>query len=118
MAGHTFFGKQRLCYTDVCDFTDYQGIGHDPLYKRYDSVFSVIRRTIMPDFQHFLATPEYNGDEDQIRWYIDNWSDPPVKLSSLKGELFEKYNNIKNETIEHYKQTLQELKVKLAKYAD
>lgn len=109
MIGHTFFGKQRLCYTDVCDFTDYQGIGHDPLYKRYESVFSVIKRTINPDYQHFLATPEYNGDEDQIRWYIDNWSEPPVKLSSLKGDLFEKYNNIKNETIGHYKQTLQEL---------
>ena len=27
MAGHSFFGKQKLCYTEVSDFTDYQGIG-------------------------------------------------------------------------------------------
>lgn len=109
MAGHTFFGKQRLCYTDVCDFTDYQGIGHDPLYKRYDSVFSVIRRAIKPEYQHFLATPEYNGDEDQIRWYIDNWHEPPVKLSSLSGEILTKYESIKNETVDYYKQSLQGL---------
>lgn len=109
MAGHTFFGKQRLCYTDVCDFTDYQGIGHDPLYKRYDSVFSVIRRAIKPEYQHFLATPEYNGDEDQIRWYIDNWHELPVKLSSLSGEILTKYESIKNETVDYYKQSLQGL---------
>lgn len=46
MAGHSFFGKQKLCYTEVSDFTDYQGIGHDPMYKRYDSVFSVVKRVI------------------------------------------------------------------------
>ena len=42
MAGHSFFGKQKLCYTEVSDFTDYQGIGHDPMYKRYDSVFKLL----------------------------------------------------------------------------
>ena len=46
MAGHSFFGKQKLCYTEVSDFTDYQGIGHDPMYKRYDSIFSVVKRVI------------------------------------------------------------------------
>ena len=53
MAGHSFFGKQKLCYTEVSDFTDYQGIGHDPMYKRYDSVFSVVKRVIPINLQHF-----------------------------------------------------------------
>lgn len=30
MAGYTFKGKQKLCYTEVSDFTDFQGVGHDP----------------------------------------------------------------------------------------
>ena len=41
MAGHSFFGKQKLCYTEVSDFTDYQGIGHDPC-TRDTTVFSVL----------------------------------------------------------------------------
>ena len=56
MAGHTFFGKQKLCYTEVSDFTDIQGIGHDPIYKRYDSVFSVVKRSIPTDYQHSLSS--------------------------------------------------------------
>lgn len=26
MAGYTFKGKQKLCYTEVSDFTDFQGL--------------------------------------------------------------------------------------------
>ena len=29
MAGHTFKGKRELCYTEVTDFTDFQGIGQE-----------------------------------------------------------------------------------------
>ena len=83
MMGHTFFGKRRLCYTDVLDYTNYQGIGHDPLYKRYDSVYSVIKKSIAPEYQHFLATPQYVHDEDQICWYIDEWTEIPLKITDL-----------------------------------
>lgn len=102
MAEHMFKGKRRLCYTEVADFTDYQGIGHDPLYKRYDSVFSVVKRIVPSGFQHFLATPQYIEEEDQICWHIDDWKDNPVKLTELTGELREKYNRIKDDTIRAY----------------
>lgn len=104
MAGHTFFGKRRLCYTDVVDFTDFQGIGRDPLYLRYDSVFSVIKTAIAPEYQHFLAVPQYVDDEDHINWHIDDWNDSPVKLTSLEGLEKAKYEEIKENTITHYRQ--------------
>ena len=59
MAGHTFFGKRKLCYTDVVDYTDFQGIGRDPLYMRYDSVYSVVKTAVPPEYRHFLAVPQY-----------------------------------------------------------
>lgn len=102
MAGHTFKGKRELCYTEVTDFTDFQGIGRDPLYKRYDSVFSVIKRVVPLKYQHFLATPQYNEDYDQICWYIDEWNETPVKLTELTGESNEIYNRIKKDTIRAY----------------
>lgn len=109
MAGHTFFGKRKLCYTDVVDFTDFQGIGQDPLYKRYDSVFSVIKKSISPEFQHFLAVPLYIDDEDQISWYIDEWTEYPTKLAELSGAERAKYEAIKEDTIRHYRSAVADL---------
>lgn len=102
MVGHTFKGKRRLCYTEVSDFTDYQGIGHDPLYKRYSSVFSIVKRVVPLEYLHFLATPQYIEEKDQICWYINEWVEKPMKLTELSGELRDKYEHIKNDTIRAY----------------
>ena len=109
MAGHTFFGKQKLCYTEVSDFTDYQGIGHDPMYKRYDSVFSVVKRTVPTSLHHFLATPEYLDDEDRICWHVDNWNERPRRLTDLLGAEYDRYKSILQDTVRTYKSSIMEL---------
>lgn len=106
MAKNTFFGKQKLCYTEVSDFTDFQGIGRDPMYKRYDSVFSVVKRVIPENLHHFLATPEYSEDEDQIFWHVDTWTEFPIRLSDLSGEKQESYKKILDDTIKIYKSSI------------
>ena len=113
MAGHSFFGKQKLCYTEVSDFTDYQGIGHDPMYKRYDSVFSVVKRVIPINLQHFLATPEYMDDEDQICWHIEKWQQHPTRLSELSGAEYDKYKSILDDTVKIYKFSIMNLNGRL-----
>ena len=62
------YGKNKLCYTEISDFTDYQGIGRDPLYKRFDSVLGVVKQSVDSQFWHFLAEPVYLEDGDQILW--------------------------------------------------
>lgn len=109
MAGHTFFGKQKLCYTEVSDFTDFQGIGHDPMYKRYDSVYSVVKRIIPANLQHFLATPEYLANEDQICWHVENWTEHPSRLTELTGAEHDKYKSILDDTIHKYKSAIMKL---------
>lgn len=109
MPRHTFFGKQKLCYTEVTDFTDYQGIGHDPLYKRYDSVFSVVKRFLHKNYQHFLATPEYVYEEDRIYWHIECWNETPVRLTELTGVEFDRYKSILEDTVNEYKSSLKSL---------
>ena len=103
MVGNTFKGKQRLCYTEVSDFTDFQGVGHDPLYKRYDSVQSVIRKVVALEYQHFLATPQYIEEEDKICWHINTWKETPQKLVELTGEERAKYESVKENTIKAYR---------------
>lgn len=109
MDKHTFIGKRKVGSTDVCDFTDYQGIGHDPLYKRYDSVYSVVKRHVDPKYAHFLAIPNYASDEDVINWYIDEWKDIPARLVELEGEDKAKYESIKTQTIVHYRGVLSDI---------
>ena len=109
MDNHTFIGKRKVGSTEICDFTDYQGIGRDPLYKRYDCVYSIIKKHINPQFTHFLAAPDYSVNDDAVNWYIDEWNETPETLSSLQGERHTKYQSIKDETIAHYREVVNNL---------
>lgn len=106
MDNHTFIGKRKIGRTDVCDFTDYQGIGRDPLYKRYESVNSIVKKYIDPSFIHFFAAPDYSSNEDVINWYIEEWKEIPERLVDLQGEKREKYITIKEKTHSQYKKIL------------
>lgn len=109
MDEHTFKGKRRMAYTDITDFTDYQGVGHDPLYKRYDSVSSIVNRRIAPEYRDFLAAPAYSPEEDQINWYIANWSEMPERYEALDGPKKQQYAAVKQATVDHYKKVLSTL---------
>ena len=101
MAEHTLYGKRKLCYTEVTDFTDFQGIGRDPLYKRFDSVYSVIEKNIEPQYRDFLAHPIYS-DEDQILWYVREWDNAPCQYKDLTDAERAKYDAIKEKTLAAY----------------
>ena len=106
---HTFNGKRRIGTTDVADFTDFQGIGHDPLYKRYASVGSLVDKVIEPAYADFLAVPDYDTATGEIRWYVDQWRETPVRLVDLPPESRARYEKIKEETLAHYKDQLDRL---------
>lgn len=107
MAEVAFYNMRLLCYIDDTDFTDYQGIGSDPMYKRYDSVLSVIKNHIAVSYQNFLARPLY--EDGIISWYVPEWNEPPVCYSKLSGIEKEKYNKIKDDTISHYRQKMEKM---------
>ena len=109
MAEYSLYGKKKLCYTDVLDYTDFQGIGKDPLYKRYDSVKSVVKRYIPNEFQHFLSQPIYDDNEDVINWYVEDWQTEPKRFSELSANQREEYMHIKEQTLKVYKECLHQL---------
>lgn len=100
----TFYNKRLLGHIDDTDFTDYQGIGSDPLYKRYKSVESVIKSRIAPEYQSFLSCPFY--EDGNIYWYVDEWNDMPTKFTELSGVEKERYTKIKDSTLKHYRDAL------------
>lgn len=102
MAVHTLYGKKLLCYTEVDDFIDIQGIGKDPLYKRYDSVYAVVDKHILEEYKSFLAHPLYSTDEGYIQWYVKDWGNPPQKYSDLDVDEKARYSTIIKETLAVY----------------
>lgn len=109
MSGHTLYGKTKVCYTEVAEFTDFQGIGRDPLYKRFDSVNSVVEKCIPAEIQDFLAHPIYSDDDDCISWYVKNWITYPTAYKELSGAELEKYRRIKERTVSEYRRVCNSL---------
>ena len=99
MAEFTLYGKRKICNTEVLDFTDFQGIGSDPLYKRFDSVYSVVEKYISPEHRDFLAHPIYSSNEDKIVWYVKEWTDAPVAYRDLTGQEKERYEAYRSSLI-------------------
>ena len=83
MSSYNLYGMKKLCYTEVTDFTEFEGIGRDPMYKRFDSVYSIVEEYIEPEYRDFLAHPQYNTDEDQIWWYVREWVEIPRLYNKL-----------------------------------
>lgn len=109
MDRHTFNGKRKVGSTELTDFTDIQGIGRDPLYKRFSNVRSVTDRVIDPAYAGFLATPNYDDLSGRIGWYIDDWEETPVRFTQLPESQKAKYSAIKDATLAHYRSRLNDL---------
>ena len=103
----TFYNKRLLCYIDNTDFTDYQGIGADPMYLRYDSVYGIVQNHIAEEYRDFLARPFY--EDGLIYWYVAEWIETPVQLSELDSSKKEHYEQIKEETLKQYANALSQL---------
>lgn len=113
-------GKRKLCYTEVPDFTNIQGVGNDPIYKRYSSVFAIIKQHIKEDYQSFLAEPEYSADEDRIYWYTDIWSNDtcPVKCADADSESVAEYEKQLDIIVHHYRNVIDSLSGEKKKILD
>lgn len=104
-------GKTKLCYTEASDFAEIQGVGSDPIYKRYGSVYAVVKKHIDPKYHSFLAEPEYSPDDDQVNWYVDNWAahELPVAMSELHDSEKEAVRAELNRIVSHYNDTASKL---------
>lgn len=109
MSDAFLYHKQKLCYTDVSDFTDFQGVGSDLLYKRFDSVMSVLKSCVDEAYLSFIAQPVYQADDDRVEWYVDKWNDTPVRYNALSGTEKERYRTILETTIKHYRNAASKL---------
>ncbi len=109
MSSYNLYGMKKLCYTEVTDFTEFEGIGRDPMYKRFDSVYSIVEEYIEPEYRDFLAHPQYNTDEDQIWWYVREWVEIPRLYNKLSEAEKENYTRIKDNTIAVYKKVLKKM---------
>jgi len=104
-------GKQELCRSELKYFKSVQGIGKFKLYDRYAALDAVVKSRISPEYQHFLTYPLVDADSDSITWYSIPYMDTlPRRWADLNHIEKEKYENIKNNTIDHFTSIINNLK--------
>lgn len=103
--------KHELLFsTDLKYFKALQLIGGKSIFDRYRIAnTSIIGKYIDEDLRHFLAYPVREGDKIEFHG-IKARKDAPLILAELHGDDAAKYQNIKKETIQHYKSKANELK--------
>lgn len=109
MAGATYYNLKQLCYIDDMDFTDFQGVGSDPLYRRYENLKSVVNARLPERYRDFLARP--HAEEGQIFWFVPEWQETPQSLSSLDGADRLRYTRLKDETLKAYNDAMNRLAI-------
>ena len=99
-------GKRKLCFIEVSDFTNIQGVGNDPIYRRYNSVYAIVKQYIAEDYQSFLAEPEYSESEDCVFWYTEEWGDTevPVRWEELDDSSITECKAQLNRITTHYRE--------------
>lgn len=102
-------GKERLILTDFNSFKSVQAIEQKPLFNhRYKALNNIIANFIDEKYQHFLAQPEVT--DEKIVWFGKRYIETPKTLSNLAQEEKDKYEKLKEETLNHYKKVIAELK--------
>ena len=100
-------GKIELCSSLRSKICDEQGIGNYPLWMRYDSFEALISRCVKDEYKSFFAHPQLyrTNDDEFIVWHTEPSSngDTPIRLTQLIGEEKERYEKIKNETLNYYR---------------
>jgi subtilisin family serine protease len=101
---------EKLCSTAeyTTYFKDFQKYGEFNLFERFDDIENVVNKKIDEKYRHFLAIPIVEGDS--ITWFSKPYSETPEHLSELQGENRSKYEQIKNETLNHYKSVANSLR--------
>jgi len=101
---------EKLCSTKeyTTYFKDFQKLGKFNLFERFDDIESIVNKKIDEKYRHFLARPFVEGDS--ITWHSKLYNKTPQHLSELDGENRSKYDQIKNETLNHYKNVANSLR--------
>jgi subtilisin family serine protease len=104
----TVKGKDTLCSCEKKYFKSFQGLEGYTLFDRFTEIENVINKRIDEKFRHFLAEPIDEGDS--ITWFSTPYKKTPVRLSELRDEEKTAYEQLKKETLSHYKSVIEILK--------
>jgi len=104
----TVINHELLFSTDLKYFKSLQIIGDKTIFERYKLASSVFGK-LDEKYRYFLAYPV--KDNDNIEFHgIKALNNIPQILSELQGEIANKYQSIKDETISYYNSKIEELK--------
>lgn len=112
MATPSVKGYMPLCVTPRSKVCDEQGVGQWPMWKRYDSVKSIIDQYIDEPYRDFLALPYHEIDklkaEELFYWYTPRCETSYVRMSRT-GDDRNYYKELLDKTVAHYQTVVAKL---------
>lgn len=102
-------GKKLLCSCEKKYFKSLQGFGEHSLFDRFSDIENTIKKNINEDYQHFLAQPILESDET-IFWFGHPYKETPKRLTELQEEMRTHYEQIKADTITHFRTVIKKLR--------
>jgi len=106
-------GYMPLCVTLRSQVCDEQGVGQWPMWKRYDSVKSIVDQYVDEPYRDFLALPYYEVDkqksEEYFYWYTLR-SDTDFSRLNRTGDDHDFYKTLLDKTLAHYRSVIDHLK--------
>jgi len=112
MAAPSVKGYMPLCVTPRSKVCDEQGVGQWPMWKRYDSVRSIVNQYIDEPYRSFLALPYHEVDklkaEELFYWYTPRCDTSYTRMSRT-GDDYDYYKGVLAETLARYRSVVAKL---------
>lgn len=106
-------GYMPLCVTPRSRVCDEQGVGQFPMWKRFDSIKSIVNQYIDEPFRSFLALPYHEIDklkaEELFYWYTPRCDSSYTRMSRT-GDDYDYYKRLLSDTVAHYRSVVSKLK--------
>ncbi|GHB36315.1 S8 family peptidase [Mongoliitalea lutea] len=97
--------KIPLCRIEIKYFKSTQGVEGKVLFERFDALDNIIGNNIDEEFRSFISHP-VTEENLSVTFHGKKSKDQPKILSELTGIEGDKYKEILNKTLQHYKQVI------------
>lgn len=113
MATPSVKGYMPLCVTPRSKVCDEQGVGQWPMWKRFNSVQSIVDQYVDEKYRNFFAFPYYEIDklkaEELFYWYTPRCDISFVRLNRT-GDDHDYFKGVLDATVAHYQSVISNLK--------
>ena len=104
----TVLNHKVLCNISASALNDWAYVDGVPVYRRYKDLQAIVANNIQQPYRDFLAYVV--ADNNRFYWYTQAKNMPLVQLSGMEQADYNRYRELLNETLNHYRAVADKLR--------